>query len=217
MADVTTDYAARLENYSLFKGVSDEDRKALVEVMQHKHFANGEVLFNRGDPGDSMYIILNGAVRIYTQDDEGNEFTFRHLTEMFGEFAVLDSRPRSAAAAASEDLDVLILHRDNFIEFLNKRPAVGLSLMRNLVERVRYTTTYLQEVMDATRQLAQGRYEFNQSMAESETGSVSEIQELIGTFIQMAQEVQSREQVLQRALHGQDAQSNSSDNADHAS
>lgn len=197
--------AARLEGYSLFKGVSEPDREALVSVMQRKHYAKGEVLFRHGDPGDSMFIILSGRVRIFTQDADGNEFTIRYLTEMFGEFAMLDNRPRSAAADAADDLDVLMLHRDDFIAFLRERPVVGLSLMRNLVERVRYTTTYLQQVMEATRQLSQGNYEHTREFVHDDTGTEAEIQELISTFIQMVQGVRTREDTLRRALDGERA------------
>jgi len=191
------DIAERLENYTLFKGVPPADREALIGVMQLKHYAKGEVLFQRGDPGDSMYVILKGKVRIYTQDADGNEFTVRYLDEMFGEFSMLDNRPRSTAVAAAEALDVLVLQRDDFIAFLRERPVVGLSMMRNLVERVRYTTMYLQHVMDATRQLAQGNYQIVDVAPDS--GSSGEIHELVSAFVRMVQDVQTREAALKRA------------------
>lgn len=195
------DVAARLENYTLFKGVPPADREALINVMQRKHFDAGTVLFERGDPGDSMYVILQGKVRIYTQDADGNDFTVRYLDEMFGEFAMLDNRPRSAAVAAVEPLDVLVLHRDDFIAFLRERPVVGLAMMRNLVERVRYTTMYLQHVMDATRQLAEGNYRFADVAPDSDVND--EIQELVSAFVRMVQGVQMREEALKRAQSDQ--------------
>ena len=189
----------RLAQHSLFKGVGRADREALIRVMERRHFPKGTVLFRKGDPGSAMYIILSGKVRIYTEDAEGNEFTIRHLSEMFGEFSMLDERPRSASVAAAEDLDVLILHRDDFIRYLREHPMVGLAMMRNLVERVRYTTTYLQHVIEATRQLADGRYEpVMQNVPEAETDA--EIQNLIQAFVQMVQQVQTREKALRRGL-----------------
>lgn len=195
------DVVERLKDYSLFRSVSIEDRQALLAVMHEETYAKDHKIFDRGDAGDSMYIIVSGSVRIVTEDADGNLFTIRRLTEMFGEFSVLDKRPRSAAVFADEDLKVLVLHRNDFMEFIRQRPVVGLSMMRNLVERVRYTTTYLQEVMDATHQLARGEYQELQDLPQS--SAEAEIQKLIQAFIDMAQHVQTRERTLQRALDEQ--------------
>lgn len=74
--------------------------------------------------------------------------------------------------------------------------------MRNLVERVRYTTTYLQQVMEVTHQLSQGDYEHTRGLLQDAAGTEAEIQELIGTSIQMVREVRTREDTLRRALDG---------------
>ncbi len=188
--------AEQLAGSPLFRGVGQAEREALIGVMRRQHFVKGAVLFDKGDPGDSMYIILSGRVRIYTRDAQGSEFTIRYLDQMFGEFAMLDLAPRSAAASAAEDLEVLVLHRDDFVAFLRERPLVGLAMMRSLVERVRYTTTYLQKVLDATRQLSEGRYD-QTLVAPSEKDADSEIQGLIRAFLQMQRSIQVREQSLQ--------------------
>jgi CRP/FNR family cyclic AMP-dependent transcriptional regulator len=190
------DIAEQLAGSPLFKGVDRADREALIHRMRRQSYPKGAVLFDKGDTGDSMYIILSGRVRIYTRDAQNNEITIRHLSEMFGEFSMLDQKPRSAAAAAADDLEVLVLHRDDFNAFLHERPLVGLSMMRNLVERVRYTTTYLQRVLDATEQLSQGNYETVQVVADS--GTDAEIQGLIGAFVQMVSGVQAREKTLKQ-------------------
>jgi CRP/FNR family transcriptional regulator, cyclic AMP receptor protein len=189
--------AEQLAGSPLFKGVEQAEREALIGAMRRQHFSKGTVLFNRDDPGDSMYIILSGRVRITTRDAQGNEFTIRYLDQMFGEFAMLDQAPRSAAAVAADDLDVLVLHRDDFVAFLRERPLVGLAMMRSLVERVRYTTTYLQKVLDATHQLSEGNY--GQALdGLSDDPADSEIQGLIRAFLHMQRSLQVREQSLQR-------------------
>ncbi|MBI5959379.1 MAG: cyclic nucleotide-binding domain-containing protein [Chloroflexi bacterium] len=191
--------AEQLANSPLFKGVEVAEREALIRVMQRRTYRQGEILFHKGDPGDSMYLILSGRVRIFMHDEQGNELTIRHLSEMFGEFSVLDQQPRSASAAAADNLEVLVLHRDNFLAFLREHPLVGISMMRNLSERVRYTTTYLQKVIDATQQLLQGNYE--QAMREiPDSASDAEIQELIQSFVDMARQVQDRAQTLEQQL-----------------
>lgn len=192
------DIAERLQTIKLFKSVEAADRQALASVMQRQSFAKDQVVFARGDPGDSMYIILSGSVRVETEDAVGNVIVLRRLTEAFGEFSVLDQRPRSATVIADEDLEVLVLSRNDLINFVRQRPIVGLSMMRDLVERVRYTTLYLQQVLTATQQLAAGQPPSLEALAQS--GADAEIQHLVQAFVTMAQEVQTREQALQRAL-----------------
>lgn len=187
----------QLAEIPLFHGVDSVDQEALKRLMYRRAFARGEVVFRRGDPGDSMYIVLSGRARVYTEDEQGNEFTIRYLDKMFGEWSVLDGEPRSASVAADQDLDVLVLHRADFIAFVRERPLVGLSMMRDLAGRVRYTTTYLQQVLDATNQLAQGDYDLEPPGQDvNRSSDLGEIQQLIGQFIQMVRGVHERQQKL---------------------
>jgi CRP-like cAMP-binding protein len=189
------DITEQLAEIPLFKGVDRADREALIGVMSRQSYQPGELLFKQGDPGDSMYILLKGRVRIFTTDEQGNEYTIRYLNRMVGEWSVLDQQPRSTSVAAENDVEALILRRDDFIAFLRARPLVGLALMRDLAERVRYTTSYLQKVLDATERLSRGEYE--PTLQETpDSGADTGIQEMIATFLQMADHVKQREDTL---------------------
>jgi CRP-like cAMP-binding protein len=193
--------AEQLQTATLFKGVSLSDLEALVHLMRRQSFPEGAVLFEKESIGDSVYIILSGHIRIYTQDAEGHELTIRHYgpTQIFGEFSVIDQRPRSASAAAADPLEVLILHRDDFLAFLKERPLMGLAMMRGLAERLRYTTTYLETVIDSVQRLSRGEYDPTvEQIAVSETDA--EIQDLIGSFLQMVRALQEREAALKQQL-----------------
>ncbi len=193
----------QLEGSKLLKGVPPADREALIASMRRETHPAGKVLFQKDEPGDSMYIILSGRVRIFTRDSEGREIPIRDYgpSQMFGEFAILDDQPRSASAAATESLEVLVLSRQIFLDFLKERPVVGLSMMQSMVDRVRYTTIYLQNVLDATQRLSRGEYDQAvQEMSGSETDS--ETQKLVDLFVQLLRSVQERENTLkqQRSL-----------------
>lgn len=193
--------AEQLQESAVFRGVELADLEALIERMQRQRYSQGTVLFNKGDAGDSMYLILAGRVRIFTADASGNELTIRFYgqNEVFGEFTLLDGLPRSASAAAVEPLEVLVLDRETFTNFLQERPLAGLMMMRKLVDRVRYTTTYLQKVVEATQRLAQGDYDQAvQSVSESESEADEAIKALISDFVTMIHSVQAREQALRR-------------------
>lgn len=200
----TTEIVQQLQAESeLFRGVAEEDLAALVQVMEARHYTAGDILFQRGDQGDSMYEILSGSIRIYTEDAQGNQLTLviRRAGEVVGELALLDTQPRSASAAAAEDLEVLILSRDQFMRFLQDRPAVGMHMMRTLTGRIRYTTEYLQKVMDWINRLTVGDYHktLEELTKEAETGG--EMQKLIGAFLQMVRQVQDRHSTLEQELN----------------
>jgi CRP-like cAMP-binding protein len=190
-----------LKDSPLFRGVDEATRAAFVDAMQRRAWAVGEVIFEKGDPGDWLYVIVSGRVQVYIRDEQGREFTIRHLTppNTLGEFAILDRKPRSASSRAAEPSELLALHRDDLLAFMNQRPLVGLSMMQNLVERVRYTTHYLQNVVDATQALAAGNAAGAVLRAEPEDPAGAEIQQLVDAFVRMTRSVQAREQALRGA------------------
>lgn len=141
------DLAKQLRQTDLFREVELGDLEALIHRMKELSFPSGAVLFEANDPGDTMYIIREGRIRIFMHDTQGNEITLTHysINEVFGELSPIDSKPRSASAAAAESLTVLALNRADFLDFLNERPQIGLAMMRSLSQRLRNTTTYLEE------------------------------------------------------------------------
>jgi CRP-like cAMP-binding protein len=196
---MTMNIVEQLKEAPLFRGVPLADLEALMPLMQRQTFSAGSVLFEEGATSDSMYIILAGNVRIYTKDKQNNEITLSQFGpgRVFGDFALVDQRPRSASVAAIDAVDALILQRETFQAFLPKHPMVGLAMVRNLAERVRYATIYLDKINDFIQRLSLGEYE--QAIQEiSETGSSTddEIQGLIVSFLQMVHSVQAREQNL---------------------
>ncbi len=141
---------------SIFRRMSPEDLRALVDRMGRRTFKQGAVLFHQGDPGDALYVVLSGRVRIYLVDAGGERKDFRDYLpyQTVGEIALLDDEPRSASASAEPDpaapgapIELLVLHRDDFRSFLRERPIVGLDMMRDLTDRVRYTTSFLERNM----------------------------------------------------------------------
>jgi CRP-like cAMP-binding protein len=199
---MSTEIAEQLRQAPLFKGVSLPDLEALVKAMKQESYAAGSLLFSKGDPGDSLYIILSGKVKIYTHDAEGKEFT---LTEygggkVFGDFSILDQQPRSAYATVIEAAELMTLSRDQFMAFMPTHPSLGLTIIRHLTDRLRYITVYLNKVTTFGERLASGEYE--RAIQEFTTvgpdeGEVdTQIETLIAAFMQMARSVKDREDSL---------------------
>ncbi len=182
----------QLQKTHVLKGVDKPELELLLSKMQRRSYPTGTVIFERGDPGIEMFIILSGLIRIFTYDEYHNPLTLRHYGpgEIFGELSPLDQQPRSASAAAAEPTDVMVLSRDQLLAFVYERPGVGLSMMRSLASRVRYTTDYLTKVMEWVHRLSKGEYE---AAINDITASECDIENLITSFLTMVHSVQDRE------------------------
>jgi CRP-like cAMP-binding protein len=183
--------ADELRRFTMFKHMDTIDLQALAQVMRRTPIAKNTVLFRKGEAGESMMLIMAGQVRIFMNDDQGNEITFRTLGagQILGEFSLLDRKNRSASAATTAPLDMLILQRADFLRLLHERPLVGIELMRSFAERIRYATSYLERLYDALELLSNSEYdEAIREMALS--SDEDEMRELITTFLTLAHRVQ---------------------------
>ena len=99
-----------------------------------KRFGAGEKIFLEEDPGDYMYLVIEGKVSIVTF---GTVLENVGLHGIFGELALIDNSPRSAAAIAAEPSGVALINRETFLELVRHNPAFSLYVMRQLAARIR--------------------------------------------------------------------------------
>jgi CRP-like cAMP-binding protein len=99
-----------------------------------KRYAAGEKIFLEEDPGDYMYLVVEGKVSIVTY---GTVLENVGMHGIFGELALIDNSPRSAAALAAEPSEVALINRDTFLELVRANPAFSLYVMRQLAARIR--------------------------------------------------------------------------------
>jgi len=99
-----------------------------------KRLAAGEKIFLEEDPGDCMYLVIEGKVSIVTY---GTVLENVGMHGIFGELALIDNSPRSAAAIAAEPSEVALISRDTFLELVRHNPAFSLYVMRQLANRIR--------------------------------------------------------------------------------
>jgi CRP-like cAMP-binding protein len=92
-----------------------------------------------GDPGTGLYVVERGRVKIARTSAEGREIVFavRGPGEFFGDMALLDGEPRSADAVALEECVLLLMHRDDFVRFLEAHPKAAVRLLAVLSRRLR--------------------------------------------------------------------------------
>ncbi|MEM1384865.1 MAG: cyclic nucleotide-binding domain-containing protein [Pseudomonadota bacterium] len=139
-----SDAVSAMRDTALFRHVDDKRLKVVAMVGETLSYRPGERIFERGDDGDAAYIVIDGAVDVLAQS-EGIEKKVARLGrgEIFGEIAVLCNLPRTTAIAASEELTVLRLGRDELLRLLREFPDVALEMIRILGERLAATTERL--------------------------------------------------------------------------
>jgi CRP-like cAMP-binding protein len=140
-----------LIEFPLFSLLNSEDRSTLAEMFNTVHVDRGDPIFALGDAGDSLYIIRKGKVKIFLEDDRGQRILLAENGpgDMFGEISLLDGGVRTASVTALEDTELLVLDREDLLEFLTRCPAAALGLMTIMGQRLRAANELLR--MNVTR------------------------------------------------------------------
>lgn len=128
-----------LAQTSLFHGLDREDLTRLSRAAVSRSFKKGGMAFYEGDPGDALYVVVEGSLKIFLASPEGGELLLTRLSvgDTFGELALIDGGPRSASVEALEPTHVLVLTRPNLLEILHDHPQVTDALLANLGKIIR--------------------------------------------------------------------------------
>jgi len=129
-----------LRNVSLFSGLSLERLQAVHRITTESQYVAGDVIVREGDPGDELYLLIDGRVRVVKHMGRADEEQFATLGpgDYFGEIAVLDGRARTATVAAETDCTALVLRGARLRELVHEMPALAFDLLRVLGDRVRH-------------------------------------------------------------------------------
>jgi CRP/FNR family transcriptional regulator, cyclic AMP receptor protein len=123
-----------LANIRMFENLNEDDRIALANVVDELKVPEGHMLFQAGDPGDSLFIVRVGQIELFIKDTVGQKIVLHAAQpgDMFGELAMLDSGPRTATALALMDSEVLMLDRDDLILLFQRKPEAALNMLASL-------------------------------------------------------------------------------------
>lgn len=119
--------ATQLEiEMKLFKDLAREEFQQIVAKLTLRHYAEDTIVVQEGDPGDSMFIVARGEVRVLTKDSKQKEVVLANLSEgeFFGEVSLLTGRPRTATIITNLDSELLELKREDFESIIAKFPHV---------------------------------------------------------------------------------------------
>ena len=163
-----------------FAQMQPEELHELFTRLKRRNYRSGETIFHKDDAGTTMYIISEGTVKISVPSEIGSEMILSILSagDFFGELSLFDGNPRSATAISSGLTEVFVLHRDDFIDFVNKHPMVSLNIIRALSARIRRTDNLVEDVvfLDIPARLAKKLLELSQSHGKKQPNGALEIE-----------------------------------------
>src|SRR5947209_9417529 len=138
-----------LKQVPLFADLEDEEIRELMTLARRRIFRAGEVIFHRDDPGQVLYLIKEGKVKICLISPDGQEMTLTVLGkgEYFGEFALLDGLPRSTDAIAMERVECYTLQRTDFHNAIMKNPKIAIQALEVLSKRLRNTNQMVEDLI----------------------------------------------------------------------
>jgi CRP-like cAMP-binding protein len=136
-----------IERNSLFRGLAAATLERVVQLATRRTYEDGATVFLRGDPGDALFGVMTGRVRISASRAGGKE-VFLNIMEpgdAFGEIALLDGSPRTATATAMARSELMVIRREPFFELLRTEPQLATHLIQLLCKRVRWTAELMED------------------------------------------------------------------------
>lgn len=133
----------------LFEALAPEDRAMLRDVMSEVSLRRGEMLFAEGDPGDRLYILTSGKMKVGHTAADGRENLLAVLGpgEVLGELTLFDPGPRSTSAVAVAPTTLLQLEHRDLMTLLETRPVLARHMLRSLAKRLRRTNESLADLV----------------------------------------------------------------------
>lgn len=199
-----------LKKLPLLEGLPDEVLGQLAMKVTEHDLVKDQVLFREGEPGDAVYFVRLGWVKIVVSDSSGNELTINQIGpgEIIGEMALLDEQPRAAGAVALSPVQLLRLANDDFRAVIDRYPQLGMLFARNISERLRFNLTLLQNSVDWSYRIAQGDYSFvldqlenvQSTIIDSRKPDEARARQLLSAFFEMVKGVKEREDNLKQQL-----------------
>lgn len=129
-----------LRSVPIFAGLDAASLDALERQCEVRRFDEGSVVVSEADPGDALFVLARGKVKVVLYGESGREVIlsiFHKAGEVFGEMALLDDAPRSATVMAMEPSSMLVLSRRDFRALVDRHPSIALQVLTELSRRLR--------------------------------------------------------------------------------
>ncbi|MGW0805809.1 Crp/Fnr family transcriptional regulator [Nonomuraea sp. NPDC002799] len=131
-----------LARIPLFRVLGESGIQSTARAGLARRYRSGQIIFHQGDPGESLYVLLDGLVKVVFTTEHGDEIVLNMLSggDTFGEMALLDGSPRSASIVTVRPAWVFVLPRARLLELMREHPGLADEFLRMLGHMVRRLT-----------------------------------------------------------------------------
>ncbi|MEE9118137.1 MAG: Crp/Fnr family transcriptional regulator, partial [Calditrichia bacterium] len=128
-----------LKYIPLFSELSEDDLREIVKLAVRQVYKKDNMILIEEEIGSTMFIILDGRVKISRISDDGREVILSILSEgdFFGEMSILDGQNRSANVVTLDDSRIMVIRREDFLQMLHDYPQIAINLLKELAQRLR--------------------------------------------------------------------------------
>lgn len=174
---------ALLKQTTLFGSLTAPDLDALAAVCRLRRFAQGTTLFLADDPGDTLFVLRSGQVKVVLETSAADHILCLYGPgDTLGELSVIDGKPRSATIIAIEPVVAYTLSRPELLALIARRPTIGIALMSRMAGMVRRVNEHVQDFLslDAAGRIAK-------RLLELAEGHGQEEEDGLGVTVQLTQ------------------------------
>ena len=136
-----------LKNSTWFHGIRLSLLREITALSMQRRYGSGETVFSRDEPGDHLFGVISGTIRVTTQSADGRELALNTMKagDLIGEISVLDGGTRTASGHTLEPTVVFVIPRAQFTALMLRQPNIALHMIELLCERVRHASLQVEE------------------------------------------------------------------------
>lgn len=147
-----------LRNLYLFSGLTEEQLAEIARLILYRRYQKGRIIFMEGEPGEAIFLLTSGRVKIYKQDEEGREQILHYISpgEIFAEVVLFDGGAYPANAGVVEDSEIGLIKNSDMDALIMGHPEIALSMLKIMSRRLRFSQHQIMELAlkDTTRRTA---------------------------------------------------------------
>src|SRR3954451_16365800 len=138
-----------LRRHPIFSDLEPAAFDQLCRYARLSSLKRGTAIFSKGDPGNSLYAVISGTVKMSPSSAEGRNAILNLIGtgEVFGEIALLDGLERTTDAIANSDCELFVIDRREFIPFVRSQPALAMKFIELLCARLRWTSEHVEQII----------------------------------------------------------------------
>ena len=166
-----------LRRVPLFEVLKDDDLEAVARVTITRSYDKDQVIILAEEEGDALFIIADGQVKVSIVSEDGREVILSLLGEgaVFGELSLLDGKPRSANVVATQDTELYMVRRADFLQLIYTVPQIAVGLLAELAARLRKTDRKIEglALLDVTSRISETLLQLADEQGSETTFGVS--------------------------------------------